>query len=392
MMQKRCKRNDVDCLFYTINRAIIEFLRDIWQEIERQEVRKFSSRDMSLSRPPSPPEGLDTIEQRKPRKAWRRYVQALMLVLLVIPILVAWQLLNSRFNSTDPTVAGRPLSNPRTHLHVIALGDKAGTLYLGTHYGLFTSTDGGNTWPEARGELNSMMIMSIAVSPANARDLAVIGRPTTGAAFQGNLYFSADGGQFYAFYEYAGWYETRDMGRHWYAITSGTLSAMLTPTLLTDYTDPNHLYLGGEQGLYESRDDGRHWKQITAVSGNVLSLVASRTVPRVIFCSTEEGKLYRWREGDSQISSIAGLPMKSAPERLAIDPSGKILYGMVGRDLWSSHDGGTTWRHRSQFDRSDMVSLIVDPLNANHIYAGFFLPAKVVSSTDGGGTWQVLTE
>ncbi|TMD47547.1 MAG: hypothetical protein E6I90_04600, partial [Chloroflexi bacterium] len=149
---------------------------------------------MSLSRPPSPPEGLDTIEQRKPRKAWRRYVQALMLVLLVIPIFVAWQLLNSRFNSTDPTVAGRPLSNPHTHLHVIALGDKAGTVYLGTHYGLFTSTDGGNTWPEARGALNNMMIMSIAVSPANPRDLAVIGRPTTGAAFQGSLYFSADGG------------------------------------------------------------------------------------------------------------------------------------------------------------------------------------------------------
>jgi hypothetical protein len=84
--------------------------------------------------------------------------------------------------------------------------------------------------------------------------------------------------------------------------------------------------------------------------------------------------------------------MKSAPERLAVDPTGKILYGMVGSDLWSSHDDGTTWRHRSQFGRSDMVSLIVDPLNANHLYAGFFLPAKVVSSTDGGGTWQVLTE
>ena len=133
-------------------------------------------------------------------------------------------------------------------------------------------------------------------------------------------------------------------------------------------------------------------RSLRFLTGGTFTIVASRTVPRVIFCSTEEGKLYRWREGISQISGIVGLPMKSAPERLAIDPSGKILYGIVGRDLWSSHDGGTTWRHRSQFDRSDMVSLIVDPLNANHIYAGFFLPAKVVSSTDGGGTWQVLTE
>src|SRR3989440_4748520 len=202
MQRQEGKRNGVDCLFYTINRAVIEFLRDIWQEIERQEVRKISSRVMSLSRPPSPPEGLDTIEQRKPRKAWRRYVQALMLVLLVIPIFVAWQLLNSRFNSTDPTVAGRPLSNPHTHLHVIALGDEAGTLYLGTHYGLFTSTDGGNTWPEARGALNSMMIMSITLRPANERDLAGIGGPPTGAPFHGSVYFSVDGGAYWKEGEY----------------------------------------------------------------------------------------------------------------------------------------------------------------------------------------------
>ncbi len=198
----------------------------------------------------------------RPRKSWKGYLQALLLLLLIIPIFVVWQLLNSRLNSTDPTVAGRPLSNPHTHLHVIAFGGKSGVLYLGTHYGLFTSTDGGNTWPEDRGALNTMMIMSIAVSPVNPQVIAVIARPSTGLGFQGGMYFSADGGlnwhagsasaglspsaylftlkagtasggQFYAFYEYAGWFETRDMGAHWYPITSGALSAMQTPSLLT---------------------------------------------------------------------------------------------------------------------------------------------------------------
>ncbi|HEY6407726.1 MAG TPA: hypothetical protein VIY29_09690 [Ktedonobacteraceae bacterium] len=376
---------------------------------------------MSLTKPPSSPEELNAIEQLKPRKARRRYLQALMLVLLVIPIFVAWQLINSRLNSTDPAVAGRPLSNPRTHLHVVAFGERAGVVYLGTHYGLYTSTDGGNTWPEQRGALNTMMIMSIAVSPVNPQVLAVIARPSTGIGFQGGMYFSADGGknwqvggapaglspsaylfslkagtasggQFYAFYEYAGWFETRDMGAHWYPMTSGALSAMQTPSLLTDAANPNHLYLGGDKGLYESRDDGRKWRQITAVSGNVLGLAASQTVPRLIFCSTEEGGLYRWHEGSSQITNVANLPMKSALVRLAVNAAGTVLYGMTGQDLWVSNDSGATWKRRWKFYRNDMVSLLVDPLNAKHLYAGFFLPAKVYYSGDGGESWQVLTE
>ena len=182
------------------------------------------------------------------------------------------------------------------------------------------------------------------------------------------------------------------MGAHWYPITSGALSAMQTPSLLTDPAGPNHLYLGGDKGLYESRDDGRHWQQIVAVSGNVLDIEASQTAPRLIFCSTEEGGLYRWHEGSTQIINIANLPMKNALMRMAVNASGTILYGMSGQDLWYSNDSGTTWKHRWQFDRNDMVSLLVDPNNTELLYAGFFLPAEVMVTSDGGSSWQTLTE
>lgn len=342
-----------------------------------------------------------------------------IIVLLVIGVVVAWQILNAYNNSIDPTVAGRPLSNPHTHLHTVALGGRPGVLYLGTHYGLFTSTDGGRTWPQPHGALNTNMVTAIAVSPSNPDVLALIIIPTSGIGQQSGVAFSRDGGttwqisvppglslsaypytvkagsgssgQFYAFYNFAGWFETRDLGVSWYHITSGTLSNMQTPSLLTDPTDPNHLFLGGDQGLYESQDDGRHWMRIPAVQGIVQSIVAANITPRILYCATDRG-FYYWREGSIHITQVTNLPMTVPPARLATDETGKALYGFSGQDLWLSSDSGTTWVHRWHSDRGDLISLVVDPLNPRHLYAGFFLPPKVVYSTDGGSSWETLTD
>ncbi len=188
---------------------------------------------MSLSPSSTSSSTPEVKRQRKVTSPTRRRIgRIFFIVLLVIGIVVAWQFLNAYNNSTDPTVTGRPLSNPHTHLHTIVLGERPGVVYLGTHYGLFTSTDGGRTWPQSHGTLNNYMITAIAVSPSNPNSLALIVIPTS----------------------------------------------------------------------------------------------------------------------------------------------------------------GTTWAHRWHFDRGDLISLVVDPLNPLNLYAGFFQPPKVVYSTDGGSTWQTLTD
>jgi photosystem II stability/assembly factor-like uncharacterized protein len=346
-------------------------------------------------------------------------VRTFVIGLLIIGIVIAWQVLNTYNNSTDPTVAGHPLSNPHTHLHAVVLGEKPGVLYLGTHYGLFTSTDYGRTWPQSHGVLNTYMVTAIAASPSNSNVLALIVIPTSGIVLQSGAAFSDDGGntwrisappgltpsaypytikagsgssgQFYTYYFNAGWFETRDLGTHWYPITRGAVSNMVTSTLLTDPTDPNHLFLGGDQGLFESRDDGSHWLRFSAIQGTVQSIVAANNTPRTLYCATDQG-LYTWYEGGKPITHISNLPMQAPRTRLAIDQSGKTLYGLSGQDLWYSFDGGTTWMHRWHFDRGDLISLIVDPLNPYNLYAGFFLPPKVIYSTDGGSSWQTLTD
>jgi photosystem II stability/assembly factor-like uncharacterized protein len=348
-----------------------------------------------------------------------RIIRTFVFGLLIIVIVVAWQFLNAYNNSTDPTIADHPLSNPHTHLHSVVLGEKPGVLYLGTHYGLFTSTDGGHTWPQSHGTLSNDMVTSIAVSPSNPNILALIVIPTSGLGQQYGIAFSRDNGtswqitapsglsssaypyavkagtgssgQFYTYYFYGGWLETRDLGAHWYPITRGTLSGMQTPSLLTDSNNPNHLFLGGDQGLFESYDDGGHWLHISAVQGNVQSIIATNTTPRILYCATDQG-FYHWQEGSARITQVTHLPMTTPPTRLLIDKTGKALYGLSGQDLWFSSDSGSSWVHRWHFDRGDLISLIVDPLNPHMLYAGFFLPPKVIYSMDGGSSWQTLTD
>ncbi|MDQ6660783.1 MAG: hypothetical protein M3Z24_07445, partial [Chloroflexota bacterium] len=329
-------------------------------------------------------------------------------------------LLNNRLNNTDPTVAGRPLSNPQTHLHTTAVGVQPGVLYLGTHYGIFTSMDSGRTWPQQRGALNTLMITNIVVSPSKPHVVGVIGRPATSNGGQTGIYFTADGGKnwkianapdnlspsaylftiqagfgsadhFYAFYMFAGWFETQDRGTSWHAITSGALSSMQTPSLLADPTNSNHLLLGGDQGLYESVNDGHTWHQIAAVNGSVQNIVASHTGPRTLFCITDQG-IYRWQEGSTVVTHLTNLPMSAPPTRLLLNSTGRILYGLSDSQLWYSTDSGTTWIKHGHFDQSDIVSLLIDPLNANHLYAGFFFPAALMESFDGGISWETLTD
>jgi photosystem II stability/assembly factor-like uncharacterized protein len=342
-----------------------------------------------------------------------------LLALLIIPSVVVWQVLHYRMNTNAPTTAGRPLSNPQTHLHSVALGGRPHVLLLGTHFGLFTSYDGGQSWPQAQGILSDQMILSIAVSPSDYRTLALLGRPYAGPNNAAALYFSTDegsewhlghaptgishsaylfsiqagtaaAGQFYAFYEYGGWYETRDLGAHWYPITSGILSRMQTPSLLTDPSNPNHLLLGGDQGLYETNSDGRSWSRVDAVSGNVLGLVASLTTPRLVYCTTDQG-IYRWRAGSTSFAHFAHLPTMSEPQLLVTDASGADLYALAGQELWHSGDGGQNWQRRWRFDRGDLVSLLLDPRQPQDLYAGFFSPGQLLMSSDGGRSWQTLT-
>src|SRR5258708_34505509 len=112
-----------------------------------------------------------------PSRTTGRWKVVLVLILFVFVATIGWQWLNQQQNGM---IAGRPLSYRDTHLHTAVFSSRPGVVYLGTHYGLFTSTDGGSTWPQSQGALNTNMITAIAVSPTDPNSRAVLAIPTSG--------------------------------------------------------------------------------------------------------------------------------------------------------------------------------------------------------------------
>ncbi len=334
-----------------------------------------------------------------------RLVPLLLLLLISVALLIGWQLFSVGTNSTDPRVPGRPLSNPQMHLYTVALGGEPGVVYLGTHYGLFTSNDGGRSWPQARGILPSLMITVVAINAEDASSLALVGIPSASGSAQAGIYFSQDSGtswnlrqpaalpdlaypftvhtgsagsgHFYAFYLYAGWYETRDAGLHWKSITGDMPSNIQNRLILTFPGDPAHLLLGGDTGLFESKDDGTHWTQLTSVHGSVQALTASSQSPATIYCATDQG-FFKWQQNTSSTIQAMQLPSDGVTSfaRIASDASGKVLYALTDHDLWYSNDAGLHWTKQQHFERGDFVVLLVNPQNSQRVYIGFFLPPR----------------
>jgi hypothetical protein len=365
--------------------------------------------------PDAPAPGQDHRQVPRRFKRWQIW---LLVVILVVVVATVWQLLYKQQNSMT---AGRPLSYPQTHLHTVVISSRPDTVYLGTHYGLFTSTNGGQTWPQSKGALNTSMITGIAVSPTNPELLAVLAIPTSGFGRSMGIDVSADGGKswrftlpanlpavaypyaiqsapgvqghFYAFFTSAGWFETQDLGLHWQSITSGTLANIQTPTLLTDPTNPQYLLMGGDLGLFETRNDGQSWQQVTAVQGSVAALVATTPTasqPGTVFAATDQG-LYRWQEGQTAITQLSNFAGSAAPTRLVLSSNGSALYALSGSNLWFSANLGGKWTQRWHFTRRDLTALVMNPANASELLAGFFAPGLVLISNDAGKTWQTLT-
>ncbi|HEX6133505.1 MAG TPA: hypothetical protein VFZ24_06065 [Longimicrobiales bacterium] len=272
--------------------------------------------------------------------------------------------------------------------------------------GLWKSRDAGFTWTPVMDSVPVNSIGAIGIAPS-APDVVYVG---TGEA---NTRNSMGVGR--------GVWKTQDGGRSWSYV--GLPGTERIEAIIVHPRDPNTAWLsaqgpawsdGEERGVFKTTDGGRTWRKVLYVDARTgaFELVIDPSNPEHLIASTWEHRRWPWfftsgGPGSGLWSSwdggetwrrqteSNGLP-KGELGRIGLafatnDP--RVVYALVEAEksaLLRSDDGGETWRavntETNVNDRPFYYSRIyVDPTNENRVYR---VAGDLTMSEDGGRTFR----
>lgn len=282
-------------------------------------------------------------------------------LILATAILAIW--LPSRGGDSSPpaqnaAVAQAAASLPDTPDYHSLLIDQQdpGHLWLGTHYGLFESTDGGRSWSEA------------GLSGLDAMNLGRSRSRTVWAA--GHMMFA----------------KSTDGGASWSNVVPKGLPTLDIHGFAVDPRKPRHLYaaVAGE-GLYQSTDAAASFSLVSKSVGPAVMALAVAPDGRILAGDMEQGLLVS-RNGGSSWTGVLGeglMGLTINPER----PTRMLATGSSGISL--STDGGSSWRVVQPVpDGAGPVAWA--PSRPKVAYAVGF-DRVLYKSMNGGASWQPVS-
>lgn len=156
-------------------------------------------------------------------------------------------------------------------------------------------------------------------------------------------------------------------------------------------SDGSSIYAGTEYGVYKSTDNGGSWALVNSGMGTqrVQTLAIEGTD---IFAGTKSDGVFKsTNAGSSWTAFNAGLSPIPEVISLATDGTGSTgnIYAATNVGIFKSAVNTAGWVNKNS---NGALSLVVDPDDSLHIYAGFRNFKGVYESPDGGDTWnQVLS-
>lgn len=252
------------------------------------------------------------------------------------------------FKTTDAAASWQVVGGLASPSFVAIDPKTTSTVYAATQQGIVKSTDGGERWNPANGNLTDSCYM-LAVDPVT---------PTTmyGLSY-GKIFKTTNGGE--------SWTQI-------HAPPSDAPSVYSNGSLAIDPTAPSTIYASANNGeIIKSTDGGEDW--MTIKPGIPLSIFSTSALPLVI----DPGNpsiLYAGSFAAAATSTTRGVP--------------PLDFGQGS--ISKSTDGGQTWiTVRTGIPGSaSVVSLAVDQASPSTVYAGY--RGGVLKSTDQGQSWTVI--
>ena len=251
-----------------------------------------------------------------------------------------------------PPAVGLP-HTPDYHALLVSPTDP-GRIVLGTHAGLYESSDGGRTW--RKGPL----------ARKDAMNLVRTRRARVWAAGHYVLFVSDDG------------------GRTWADVHPSGLPALDLHGLAADPRHAGTLYAAvAHKGLYRSRDGGRTFALVSKeVGGNVRGLAVT-PAGRLFAADPSRGLL---TSGDGGRSWTIAL--RRPVIGVAVNPVYPRTMLATGLGIFLSGDGGTRWRR--VFRLQQVVEPVAwAPSDPKIAYAVGY-NRKLYRTSDGGASWRLV--
>jgi photosystem II stability/assembly factor-like uncharacterized protein len=307
-------------------------------------------------RRPAPKRPVQAPRKRTEPSRFPRWLPWLVTALLVAGAAAGAFLLakeQAQSGSEGPAAATGGLPDTPDYHSLVAPGDPRHIL-LGTHAGLYESTNGGRAWTR------------VALEGQDAMNLASSEGKTVWTAGHNLLARSTDGGQT--------WADVRPDG----------LPSLDIHGFAVDPRDPTTVYTAvAGQGLYRSNDDGESFDLVSKEVGGGVMALAVMPDGRILAGDMQQGLLSSADGGKKWT-----LVLRAALMGLAVNPDDPETIVATGPGILLSRDGGRNWDEVLALEQG-AGPVAWSPSEPKVAYVVGFDKA-LYRTEDGGATWSAI--